>query len=171
VIGGADLLLRRWDGPSLTVVGMLDEPAHACTGTLALSALGETFELPVLLAAVAGSVAIDLDHLPGMLGSDLLVLPRPTPTRPCTHSLVTLALLMTAALPVRGSARRLILVAASGLAMHYFRDVTEPGGAGAPLLWPLSDRVYSLGYRWYVAALLALAALALGRRTASSERL
>ncbi len=163
-IGASDLLLRRWEAPPLGIVALLDESAHACTGVVALGALGETFELPVLLAVLVGSVAIDLDHVPGMLGSDLLILPRATWTRPCTHSLPSLAAVTVAGLLVGGTARRPVLVAAAAHAVHYFRDITEPSRAGVPLLWPLSDRVYALGYGWYVAALLAFSALALGRR-------
>lgn len=169
VIGCADFILRRWKAPPLAVVAALDEPAHVCTGVLALSALGETFELPVVVAVVAGSVAIDLDHVPGMLGSDMLVVPGPTRTRPVAHSLTSLAVLGAASLLLRGTPRQPMLVTAAAMALHYFRDITEPSRAGMPVLWPVSDRVYSLGYFCYVAALLTLAAVALSRRACGRQ--
>ena len=164
LVGAADYIVRRWESPTLAAVGALDETAHVCTGVLALSALGETFELPVVGAVLAGSVAIDLDHVPAVLGSDVLTLPGATRTRPCTHSLPSLAVLTAAGLLLRGTPRQLLLVAATAQALHYFRDITDPSGSGMPLLWPRSDRVYSIGYGWYRGTLLALAAVALSRR-------
>ena len=165
VIATADFLLWRWEGPPFVFLALLDEPAHAATGLVALSGLGVIFEVPIVLAVLAGSVVIDLDHAPDMLGSHLLLVGHGIQTRPCTHSLTTVVVLASVALLVRGYARNLVLVAALALVVHFFRDIAEPGGSGAPLLWPLSDRVYTLGYGWYAGALIVLAAIALWIRT------
>jgi len=170
VIAAADFLLWRWEGPPFVILALLDEPAHAATGFVALGALGVIFEVPIVLAVLAGSVVIDLDHVPDLLGSHLLLLRHGIETRPYTHSLATVVVLAVVALLVRGNARKLLLVAAVALVVHFFRDVAEPDGSGAPFLWPLSDRVYTLGYGWYMGALIVLAASALWIRARSEGR-
>jgi hypothetical protein len=162
VIAASDLLISRLT-PPLTVQALLDEAAHAGTGLLALGALGVAFEMPVVLAVLSGSLVIDLDHLPGLLGSH--VLDSGTP-RPYTHSLGTLAVVAAGALLAPPRARKLLFVATSALAMHFFRDMAEPGGPGVALLWPLSDRAFTLGYAWYAAVLGTLAAIGLTVRRA-----
>ena len=69
----------------------MDEPAHLATGlvfVLALLTLARSRRAPLsfLAAAVVASVAIDLDHLPGLLGWHGLTQGTP---RPYTHSLAT----------------------------------------------------------------------------------
>ena len=156
----ADLLIWRWLAPH-TVEGLLDEPAHAATGLLGLAALTVWFDLPMLIAVLAGSLLIDLDHVPQMLGSEIIQHGVP---RPYTHSLLTLAVVLVAALLLHGRARELTLLVGFALALHFLRDLAEPGGQGISLLWPFSDAATVVGYGWYAAAMLAMAAVALVRR-------
>lgn len=162
VIAVADLLIWRWTAP-YAIEALLDEPAHAATGLLGLATLGVEFQAPVVLAVLAGSLLIDADHLPHVFGSSILEHGVP---RPYTHSLGTIAVLLVAALLLRNrGARRLTLIGALALALHFLRDSAEPGGPGVSLLWPLSDHAVTVAYGWYAALLIALAAIAIGRRT------
>jgi LexA-binding, inner membrane-associated putative hydrolase len=161
VIAGADLLIWRWRAP-YAIEALLDGPAHAATGLLGLMALGVGFGAPLVLAVLAGSLLIDADHLPHVFGSDILEHGVP---RPYTHSLGTIVILLVVAVLVRDRGRRrLILIATLALALHFFRDMAEPGGPGVSLLWPLSDHAVKVAYGWYAALLLMLAAIAIGRR-------
>lgn len=161
----ADVLMSLWH-PPLAVQGLLDELAHAATGLLALGALSTAVAPRVVWAVLAGSVLIDLDHLPGYLGSDVLV---HGTARPVTHSLATVLLIAAAAQMRRGEAQRLIGIGALALLLHFLRDMAEPNGPGVTLLWPLSDRSFSLSYGWYAALLAALAVAALARRSAATR--
>jgi inner membrane protein len=166
VIGAADLLLWLWKVPRV-IVALSDESAHVATGLVALGACGVAFEAPVVGAVLAGSVLIDLDHVPDLLGSDVLQHGIP---RPYTHSLATVVVLVGAALLLPSKTRKLMLVAALALLLHFFRDIAEPGGPGVALLWPFSDHAYTLEYGWYAGALVLLTAIALAIRTAPSWR-
>jgi membrane-bound metal-dependent hydrolase YbcI (DUF457 family) len=166
VIAAADILLWCWK-PPFGVQALLDEPAHAATGLVALAAIGPAFEVPVVLAILGGSLLIDLDHLPGLLGSHIL--DQGTP-RPFTHSLLTVTVVATAAFLVPPYARKLALIALVGLILHLFRDMAESGGSGVALLWPLSDRAYSVEYVGYAVALAVLVSISLARRSAPSRR-
>ena len=161
VVGVADLLIWRWKGAPYAVQGLLDEPAHAATGLVALAAFASELQAPVVLAVLAGSLLIDADHLPRVFGSDVFEHGIP---RPYTHSLGTIVVLTAVALLLRGERRRrLILIAMLALALHFFRDSAEPGGPGVSLLWPVSDDGVTVAYGWYAAVLAGLAAIALGR--------
>jgi inner membrane protein len=163
-IAAADLLIRLWE-PPVGVQALLDEPAHAATGLLALGMLALAVDLPVVLAVLGGSVLIDLDHVPALLGSDLLQHGTP---RPYTHSLLSVVVVAGAISVVPGHARKLLIVGVLALGLHFFRDMAEPGGPGVALLWPFSNRAYSLGYVWYAAALGLLVTVAFTRRIAPS---
>jgi hypothetical protein len=161
VVGVADLLTWRWKGAPYAVQGLLDEPAHAATGVLALTAFVAELQAPVALAVLAGSLLIDADHLPHVLGSDVFEHGIP---RPYTHSLGTIVVLMGVTLLMRTERRRrLILIATLALALHFFRDSAEPGGPGVSLLWPVSDHGVTVAYGWYAGVLAGLAAIGLGR--------
>jgi membrane-bound metal-dependent hydrolase YbcI (DUF457 family) len=167
VIGLADLLIWRWKGAPYAVEALLDEPAHVATGLLALTACGLVFELPVVLAVLAGSLLIDTDHWPGVFGSRILEHGVP---RPYTHSLGTIVVLVAVALLLKGRKRELTLIAALALALHFFRDMAEPGGPGVSLLWPLSDHAVTVRYLEYAAVIVALAAAALVRRRVEARQ-
>lgn len=154
-IGAADVLMRarRWPVP---VVAALDWPAHLATAALLLGAA------PGRVAtgwALAGSVAIDVDHLPLYAGLDGVA--AGPHGRPVTHSLATPAVLLAAARFTQG---RALTGLAAGVLLHVVRDVGT--GPGVPLLWPFSRRNLRIPYAAYLAP-VAVAALirALSRST------
>jgi len=149
----------------LLVVGVLDWPAHLATTLLVVLALPRRLPEDVLLGAAVGSVAIDLDHLPLLLGSDLLT---GDLERPYSHALWTLALLGAVALALRrlrprAAAARLALGASLGLASHLARDLAT--GPGVHLLWPASDALVRVPWPAYGLLLGAVAVLAARRAT------
>jgi inner membrane protein len=164
-VAAADFLIRLWE-PPLGVEALLDEPAHAATGVLALGTFALAVDLPVVAAVLGGSLLIDLDHMPALLGSDLLQHGTP---RPYTHSLLTVVVVASAISVVPGHARKLLIFGVLALGLHFFRDMAEPGGPGVALLWPFSSRAYSIGYVWYAAALGLLVTVAFTRRIARSR--
>jgi inner membrane protein len=107
------------------------------------------------MAALAGSVLIDLDHLPLIAGSDALT--RET-NRPVTHSLLTIGFLALLALVPWRRWRWIATGLAAGVATHFTRDLAT-SSAGVPLLWPLSDHGFTVAYAVYVTVLLAAAAV------------
>ncbi|HET7035732.1 MAG TPA: metal-dependent hydrolase, partial [Thermomicrobiaceae bacterium] len=147
--------------PPPVLAALLDEPAH-----LASSALLLPLPLPLpgaaparrwyALGAAAGSVLIDLDHLPRYL--------HPTPARPlhrpATHSALSVAALLALALalPERRRLRPFTLGAAAGLAGHLARDAAT---GGVPLGWPLRSGTVTIARAGYTLLLLRGA---LGRR-------
>lgn len=157
MIAVADLLIWRWKAP-YAMEALLDESAHAATGLLALTAFGVVFDASVVGSVLAGSLLIDLDHLPHVFGSQILEHGVP---RPYTHSVGTVVLLIVVGLLLAGRTRTLTLVAMLALVLHLFRDAAEPGGPGVSLAWPLSDHAFAVRYVWYAALMVAFAAVAL----------
>jgi membrane-bound metal-dependent hydrolase YbcI (DUF457 family) len=135
---------------SRPVAGVLDESAHLGTGLLVLGAMAPR-RTEFALGLLAGSVLIDLDHIPDVLGIHIL---RGGRTRPLPHSIATLAALRLAQRP-GNAARRGVLV---GVVAHLARDLAT-GTNSVPLLWPLSKRPFSIPYGLYAAGLAALAGL------------
>ncbi len=165
VIGVVDLLLWVADLP-LAVVGLLDWPAHLATTLLVVLALPRRLPEDVLLGAAVGSVALDLDHIPLLLGSDAFDGPL---VRPYTHALWTLVLVGGLALALRrlrprAAAAALAAGATLGLASHLARDLAT--GPGLNVLWPASEAVVRAPWPLYAALLAAAAALVLGRARA-----
>jgi inner membrane protein len=154
----------RLAGNSVVPGGPLDEAAHLLTTLLVLWALdprvGERFMVPALVA----SVAIDIDHVPGEFGVNWLTAGTP---RPYTHSLVTVAVVVAAALLWR-RIRTPMLGAAFGLALHLWRDMSETGN-GVALLWPFSYRSVRLSHAGYL-AVMALVAAAAAYRVRAARR-
>jgi membrane-bound metal-dependent hydrolase YbcI (DUF457 family) len=141
----ADAIARRrtWPRP---VAGLLDETAHLGTGLVLVGALprpGRAFAQGVL----AGSILLDIDHVPDVFGIRVL---RPRRMRPRTHSIATLLVL--------ASSPRLD-GALVGVAAHLVRDLAT-GTNAVPLMWPFWKGPYVVRYRWYAAGLTALAGLA-----------
>src|SRR3954452_25155017 len=142
--------------PVRPISGIADETAHAATGVALLAALpspGRYFArgLP------AGSILLDVDHVPELWGGRWL---RPRGVRPLPHSFGIPAVLI--ALAVRDS-NKAALGAAVGLGGHLLRDLAT-GKTAVPLLWPLTRRPFTVRYRKYVAVMAVLAAVGASRR-------
>lgn len=155
LLAAVGLLAADWGyrrvGDSLIAGGLLDETAHLLTALLVLWAIGrsacERFMTPTLIA----SVAIDIDHVPARLGLQWLTAGTP---RPYTHSLLTIALLLAAAVLWRRR-RWVTLGLALGVSLHFFRDLAE-SGTGVSLLWPWSDHAFTLPHGGYLATMAAV---------------
>jgi inner membrane protein len=134
-VAGLDRVQRSRDWP-VPIAGALDEPAHLLTAGLLLAAAPRR-PLPELAAwALAGSVAIDADHVPLYLGH------MPTTVeggRPVTHSLPTVGALLLAAAATRGRVRTALAGLGAGVCLHFVRDFAT-GGVGVPLFWPAVRR-------------------------------
>jgi inner membrane protein len=148
---GLDALLaaRGW---SLPAEAVLDWTAHLLTAWLVLSALGVTGSRAAAWA-LAGSVLIDLDHVPLYLGAEISA----GGGRPVTHSLATALVLLA----VAGAWRRgRVPVAglALGVALHLLRDVAL--GPGVPLLWPLVQDSVRVPWPVYGGVLAVVTAVA-----------
>jgi inner membrane protein len=166
-IGAIDALLaaRAWPVP---VVGLLDEPAHLLTTAVLLAAVLPLRMLPIVPWALAGSVLIDVDHVP-------LYLPGTAQEhvdgRPITHSLATVLVLALAGRAARGRWRTALLGLGTGVSLHLVRDLAAPlDGPGVLLLWPVSPSGVTLPYPIYSAVLVvALVAIA-GRQWRRSRQ-
>jgi inner membrane protein len=150
---------------------LVDEPAHLATCAIALLALaaitGKVLTRRFVAAALIASTAIDLDHVPHYLGSQLLM--ASSMPRPYTHSLALVVVLAAAAWRLRGDAREVALGLAFGVAAHLLRDLAT--GPGVPFFWPLSTATVTLPYPIYAAVLLLMgAAVATARREKSRQR-
>jgi len=130
----------------------LDEVAHLATAALGLLILARLIDLPerFYVAALVASVAIDLDHIPDYLG--LLGDPN---GRPFTHSLATVAVFAVAAAASRRH-RAVLAGAATGLLLHFARDIVE-GPPGVRMLWPLQDTAWTASYWWFLGMIILLA--------------
>jgi inner membrane protein len=147
----------RWDWP-LPFVAVLDEPAHLATALLLLAAFLPGRAVALAPWALAGSVLIDLDHVPLYLWGALA---DADGSRPVTHSLATVAVLLVAGALARGRWRVALVGFGLGVALHLARDLAT--GPGVPLLWPLDPTITLLPYRSYVLVLAVVAALASAR--------
>lgn len=139
---------------TLVQEGVADESGHLLTTLLLLAALTPFASRKFVIAALLGSVLIDLDHLPLVLGSDLLTR---TTNRPFPHALLTIAIVLLLSSAPRW--REFGLGMAAGLASHFLRDMgTSP--AGVPLLWPLRNTGFLIPDALYLAVLLCCVLLA-----------
>jgi inner membrane protein len=150
--------------------GLIDEPAHLATCALALIALRFALDRPLpaafVLAALLASVAIDLDHLPGYLGSHLLSGSQP---RPYSHSLLAVAVVATAGYFFRKRPLGLVLGGvAFGIAAHLLRDLAT--GPGVSLFWPFSGHAIKAPYVIYAALLGSVLLAGPGRRWLTRRR-
>jgi inner membrane protein len=135
--------------------GAVDWIGHLATGVVIIALLRPSRRMA--LGILAGSILIDLDHLPHELGSDILMGNAP---RPYTHSLLTLVVVLAVAALARSE---VLLGAAIGLAGHLWRDL---GGSDVVLFWPLSRGTESVPLWLYFAVLAITAATAAARPTA-----
>jgi inner membrane protein len=141
------------DSTGSLAYALIDEPAHLATCAVALLALvaaGVPVSRRFAIAALLAGTAIDIDHLPGYLGSHLLM--ASSMPRPYSHSILTVALLLALGLYLRGDRREFSFGLAFGVAAHLCRDLAT--GPGVPLLWPLSAAPISVSYAVYAAVLL-----------------
>ncbi|HXO06988.1 MAG TPA: metal-dependent hydrolase [Solirubrobacteraceae bacterium] len=138
-------------GDSFVPGGPLDETAHLMTTLLILWALGPRICKRFMVPALIASVVIDADHIPGQLGATWLTAGTP---RPYTHSLLTIAIVLSIAALWRAR-RDLVLGIAIGLALHFFRDLAE-GDAGVSLLWPVSYHSFQYPHGVYVAMMVVV---------------
>lgn len=148
------------DSTGSLAYGLVDLPAHLATCAIALAALaalrGSAPARRFALAALAASVLIDLDHIPGYLGSQALSGSLP---RPYAHSILFLGVLLAAGLAARRRrAGPILLGLAFGVGAHLLRDLAT--GPGVAILWPLSDASIQMPYVVYAGALV-LAVIAL----------
>jgi inner membrane protein len=149
-------LLDRLDvDTEFLLFGLVDWIGHLATGVVLIALLHPSRR--VAAAILAGSVLIDLDHLPLELGTEVLTAGAP---RPYTHSLLTLLVVLAATALSRSD---ILLGVAIGLAGHLARDL---GGGEVVLLWPLSNSEQSVPFAVYVVALALIAARAATRPTA-----
>jgi inner membrane protein len=149
---GFDALNRRVPFGLLST-GPLDEVAHLATAALGLMVLACLVDVPrrFYVAALVASVAIDIDHIPLYLG----LLPD-NGQRPVTHSLATVAVVAGAAAVSRRH-RAVLAGAATGLVLHFARDIAE-GPPGVRLLWPLQAGAWTATGGWFLGMIIVFTA-------------
>lgn len=154
-IAGIDRLLLTH--LSLPVAAGLDEPAHVGTAGLLLAALPR---VPLRGAAVAlgATVAIDVDHLPALLGWHGLAL---AGERPLTHALWVPLFLLAASRLLIGRGRAVLRWATLGVAIHLVRDAAT---GGIPAFWPVTADPVRAPHAAYLIALAGCALAALVMR-------
>ncbi|MBV9203800.1 MAG: metal-dependent hydrolase [Actinobacteria bacterium] len=137
----------------MATTGLVDEAAHLATAALGLLVLACFIDTPrrFYVAALIASVAIDLDHIPlylGLFGEQA--------QRPPTHSLATV-LLFAAAAAANRRHRAVLAGAATGLVLHFARDIAE-GPPGVRLLWPLQDTAWTASFWWFLGMIIVFTA-------------
>lgn len=166
-----DLLWGLIEGSTGTIAyALIDEPAHLMTCALVLIALlaltGASLPWRFVAAALTASMAIDLDHIPGYLGSHLLTGSMP---RPYTHSLLLVGVLAAlGAAAKRRHLRQVLFGVAFGVAAHLLRDLAT--GPGVAFLWPAVIAPIKIPYVLYVGALAMTMIACLPRRSLAAAR-
>jgi membrane-bound metal-dependent hydrolase YbcI (DUF457 family) len=166
-----DLLWSLIEGSTGVITyGLIDEPAHLATCAIvllaALSLTGTRLPSRFVAAALISSVAIDLDHLPGYLGTHLLTGSMP---RPYTHSLLFVAVLVAVgALAKRDDRRQIWLGIAFGVGAHLLRDLAT--GPGVAFLWPFVVAPIKAPYALYAGTLIAAMVACVPRRSLATAR-
>jgi inner membrane protein len=163
-IAALDVVRTARDWPVPVLAG-LDWPAHLTTAALVLGALPRRLQPEVAAWALAGSVAIDLDHIPMYIGFRSVITVKGG--RPVTHSLTTAAALLGAAVPARGRSRRVLGGLGLGVLLHFVRDIGT--GPGLPLFWPFHRGNLRIPYGAHFAAIAIAAAVPVVRRRARSR--
>jgi inner membrane protein len=140
---------------SVLASGPLDEVAHLASGALGLLALACFIDAPrrFYVAGLIASVAIDLDHIPLYLGLGN------QGQRPVTHSLATVVVIVAAAAASRRH-RAVLVGVATGLLIHFARDIAE-GPPGVRMLWPLRDTAWAASYGWFLGMIITFTAVRL----------
>lgn len=171
VIGGGAavlviVLIDAWLGSeprSLLQTAVADEAAHGLTAVLLLLAIPISLPARFIAGTFVGVVGIDIDHLPLILGSDLLT---QQTNRPLTHALLTTVIVAVMAMLLPSRWRWVGLGIAAGMAAHFWRDLAT-STAGVPLLWPWQTFGYRLPYGFYLAVLIGCVVIATLRRKRS----
>jgi inner membrane protein len=159
VVAVADRWLLTSDAAmrSMVVTGVVDECAHLATAVVVLAATlaVRDLALPAVAVVLAASVALDVDHIPGLLFDDRTL---GWDGRPHTHSLAVCAVVVAGAALTPAGRRWLPAAAAAGIGLHLARDLAT--GPGVPLLWPIDTTPAYVHHGVYMALLLLLAAAA-----------
>lgn len=146
--------------------GIADESAHLLTALVLLAAFAPRAPRQLLAGVVVGAVAIDLDHVPLILGSEWLT--RET-NRPLTHGLLIVACMGAVSLIGPPRWRTIVLGIAIGLIAHFWRDMAT-STAGVPLLWPLDHQGFTLPYPLYFGSLIASVVISVTRSVFRGSR-
>jgi inner membrane protein len=160
------LVIDAWLGAgqrSFLEMALTDETAHLLTAIILLAALLRVLPPEAMAGVLTGVVLIDLDHLPILIGSDLLM--RQT-NRPLTHSLLVAVAVAAVALALPARWRWFALGVAGGIVAHFWRDMAS-STAGVPLLWPWQSTGFLLPYEVYLASLVGAVAIAVWQRARS----
>jgi inner membrane protein len=164
--------IRLFKAQSYLLLGVIDEPAHFLTSVIVVLAAASVLSLcgrRLATAAVVGVLLagnlIDADHLPQVMGSEILTVGTP---RPYSHSLATVLLLLALAALVHLSrpARKtggwastlsaFLAGSALGVVGHLGRDL---GTATVSVFWPLTNRAFGYSHGLYLTALLVLSVI------------
>ena len=159
VLFAVDQFVYQQVGSFVPFQAPLDWTDHLLTTLFIAWALRPLIDRRRILAALIMSVIIDVDHIPGYLGSH--VLSGGTP-RPYTHSLTTVVVLLAIAI-FRRDSRGWASGAALGVLSHLWRDLAEPSGTGVSLFWPVSNQAITTPAALYLGSIVVLAAIALIR--------
>jgi len=147
-----DSIFARYS-PSLPVAAVLDESAHLATAVLVLSALRRPLPSALVVGMLFGSVAIDVDHIPLVLGWHVLT---EGTSRPYPHSWISPAIAAAMSSRLPGRARIALQGVAVGFLIHFLRDAAT--GDGFALLWPFTSTSVRTPYWCYAALLLMVGA-------------
>ena len=162
-IAALDAVRTSRDHWPVPLLAGLDWPAHLITAALVLKTV--RLDPEVAAWALAGSIAIELDHIPLYVGLRSAV--TEDGGRPVTHSLTTAGALLGAAVPSRGRARKVLTGLGAGVLLHLVRDI---GTGGVPLLWPFHHGTVRVPYAAHFAAIAAAAAVPALRRRSRGEQ-
>ncbi|HEY7432294.1 MAG TPA: DUF427 domain-containing protein [Streptosporangiaceae bacterium] len=159
----------HWGHFGFVLRGLIDVPCHAATCLILFGAITRGRGQPpgtwFVWGLLAGSVAIDVDHLPEEFGFGWW---SANTIRPHSHALWLVLLLaviavLAAARWARARARRGAAILAStaagaawGVVIHLYRDAAT---APVPLWWPLSDAGIRIPYLAYLLPMILLAIL------------
>jgi inner membrane protein len=159
VLFAADQYVYQQAGSAVLPQAPLDWTDHLLTTLFIVWAVKPRVSERQLVPALVASVVIDVDHVPGELGSHILTTGT---SRPYSHSLTTVAVLLVLA-AARRDWRAWASGAALGVASHLWRDLAEPQGSGVALFWPVSDRTITTPAAVYLGSIAVLAAIGLAR--------
>ena len=146
------LAYRHWP---VVLAGLIDEPGHLVTAAILLAALLPWRWRAIAPWALAGSVLLDVDHIP--LYSFWPGIAAEGGGRPVTHSLITAAVLLAGAAALKRWRIPLVGLAV-GVLLHLVRDLAS--GPGAPLLFPWTEAWVRVSERSYLAVVAVAAVVA-----------